>query len=394
MTEIFTVDLPDIGEGVVEGEVIEWLKNVGDALEQDEPVVMVMTDKATVELPAPYPGTLSKQYFQPGEIAIKDKPLYDIEVAAGVKLKRKKRVVVEEVATVAATSPVATGGKALAAPATRRLAQELGIDISSVAGSGNGGIVTKVDVAKHGGSKPVSSTPITRFDDSLVTKVIGLRALIAERMSESRRLIPDFSYFATADATRLVQMRQRSKQRALEEEGIRLTYMPFFIRALSVALQEFPMFNSSYDPVKQEIYVHKQHNIGIAVKSRLGLLVPVLKGVQDMSLHEIIRAYDEIIKKANSHKLTAADMKDGTITISNFGAVGGVWATPIINHPEVCILGLGRIEKRPVVFKGEVVIREQVNLSWSGDHRVIDGDQCASLSNHFSQLLENPAKIL
>ena len=399
MSDIFTVVLPDIGEGVVEGEVIEWLKSEGDSLEQDEPVVLVMTDKATVELPAPYPGKLSKQHFSAGQVAIKDKPLYDIAVAKGVTLVTKKEKKAEapkrekQQVEMPAPGVAVNGSGGLAAPATRKLARELGVAIGQLNGSGPDGIVTKSDVIGARGGVAAPTTPITRFPDDEIQPVQGLRALIADRMSESRRVIPDFSYFAQMDATRLVQMRGRSKRQAAEE-NLKLTYMPFFIRALSMALQEHPQFNASFDGERREIVLHKQHNIGIAVKTPLGLIVPVLKGVQEMGLHEVIRAYDDLVKRAQNHGLDPSEMKDGTITISNFGTVGGVWATPIINYPEVCILGVGRIEKRPVVVRDELTIRDMLNLSWSGDHRVIDGDMCASFSNHFVSLLENPSRIL
>jgi pyruvate dehydrogenase E2 component (dihydrolipoamide acetyltransferase) len=399
MSEFFTVVLPDIGEGVVEGEIIEWLKDEGDALAQDEPVVMVMTDKATVELPAPYPGTLAKKHFQVGEISIKDKPLYKIELAEGVELHRtdKRREPREEEAVVPLSSKalssvqVSSGGKAVAAPPVRKMARQLGIDLATIKGSGPSGMVLREDLASF--TAKSATTPVTRFEDDKIEPLQGLRTIIAERMAESRRLIPDFSYFSTMDASRLVRMRKKNKAEAAEE-GIKLTFMPFFIRSLAMAIAEYPQFNSSLDTVAKEIVIHRQVNIGIAVKTPIGLIVPVLKGVQDMSFHDVIRGYDDLIKRALTHRLDPKEMKDATITISNFGTIGGVWATPIINYPEVCILGVGRIEPRAVVRHGELAVREMLNLSWSCDHRVVDGDQCASFSNHFANLLENPVKIL
>lgn len=406
MSDVFTVVLPDIGEGVVEGEVIEWLKNIGDFLEQDEPVVLVMTDKATVELPAPYPGTLAKQHFAAGEIAIKDKPLYDITLAEGVEVAAKHAV--EEKVKEPAKQPAALVGapqasvmqmpsagstRTLAAPPVRAMAAELGIDLSSVPGSGPDGLVTRQDLARFTGGGATPATPITEFEGDQRVPLQGLRAIIAERMVESRRIIPDFSYFAEMEATRLVQLRKNIRP-AAAREGIKVTFMPFFIRALSLTLKEYPQFNSSLDPQTNEIVIHAPHNVGIAVKTRLGLIVPVLKNVEQMSLEQIIRSYHDLVSRAQSHGLDPAEMRDGTITISNFGTVGGVWATPIINYPEVCILGLGRIEQRPIAHKGQLVIRDMLNLSWSCDHRVIDGDQCAAFSNAFVSKLQNPAQIL
>ncbi len=368
MSEIFTVTLPDIGEGVVEGEVIEWLKKEGDSLKQDEPVVVVMTDKATVELPAPYPGTLSKQYKKPGDIAIKDKPLYDIAV--------EKKPTKEETAT-------------LAAPATRELAKELGVDIDLIPGTGQDGRVTDSDVVKfhaRGESKPES------LDDEEVP-IIGIPHMMAEKMAESKHIIPHFSFFDQLDAGRVIQLRENIGKRA-EIEGFRLTYMPFFIKALSKTLTEFPQANASVASDAKSLILHKHHHIGIASKTEEGLVVFVLRDVQVKTLEQIIKEYDLLAKKMKEKKLTREDMVGSTITISNFGPLGGVWATPIINFPEVAILGTAKIRKTPVVKNDEIVIRSILNLSWSFDHRVIDGDLAAKVSNRFIHLLENPAQLL
>ncbi|MBB65655.1 MAG: dihydrolipoamide acetyltransferase [Waddliaceae bacterium] len=432
MSRIYTVLLPDIGEGVVEGEVIEWLKEVGDRLEQDEPVVVVMTDKATVELPAPHPGTLAKQYHEPGQIAIKDRPLYDIALdkdyeAVGLESeedskKESEEEAADELVALASSNSAtavmpkarvpmqrAAGTKALATPPVRHLAQQLGINLDSVAGSGPEGRVLKEDLqalargqegttaagpeTSRAAPRVLKSSPIWDLEGDVRTPMIGVRKYIAEKMVEAKYLIPNFAYFDQADMTRLMGLRKNLKQRA-QEEGIRLTFMPFFIRVLSLCLKEFPAFNSSYDPFTNELVTHKQHNIGIAIKTDRGVIVPVLKGVQDMNLTEVVYAYEELKNRALAEKLSSSDMKESTITLSNFGTVGGMWATPIINYPEVCILGMARAVEQPVVRKGEIVIRPMMNLSWCCDHRVIDGDQTASFSNYFIHLVQHPAEIL
>lgn len=367
MSEIYTVTLPDIGEGVVEGEVIEWLKKEGDSLKQDEPVVIVMTDKATVELPAPYPGTLSKQHKNPGEIAIIDKPLYDIEV--------EKKPAKKEAST-------------LAAPATRQLAKELGVDIDRVKGTGPDGRVTDSDVVKFHARGESKSTG----DDEEVP-IIGIPHMMAEKMAESKHIIPHFSFFDQLDATRVIQLRENIGKRA-EIEGFRLTYMPFFIKALSQTLTDFPQANASVASDAKSLILHKHHHIGIASKTEEGLVVFVLRDVQGKTLEQIIKEYDLLAKKMKEKKLTRDDMVGSTITISNFGPLGGVWATPIINYPEVAILGTAKIRKIPVVKNDEIVIRPILNLSWSFDHRVIDGDLAAKVSHRFIHLLENPAQLL
>ncbi|MFT5317685.1 MAG: pyruvate dehydrogenase E2 component (dihydrolipoamide acetyltransferase) [Chlamydiales bacterium] len=420
MSKIFTVTLPDIGEGVVEGEIIEWLKNEGDPLSQDEAVVVVMTDKATVELPAPYPGKLSRQYYQVGEISIKDQPLYDIQLSDHVA---KMLTVAQKVSpngngsatankTAAAKKPVPPpkntpkaklppvarpdGQKALAAPTTRKLARDLGVDINSVPASGRGGLVSSEDIRKFvagSGGPTHPTTPTPYFDGDEVKPLQGIRALVAQKMTESKTIIPHFSFFDSANARYLIQLRNNLKGEA-QKRGLKLTFLPFFIRALSLCLKEFPQFNASVDLQKNALVIHKPHNIGIAMKTNYGLIVPVLKDVQNKSLEKIITGYNELREKAWTNKLKPEDMKDSTITISNFGTEGGLWATPVINYPEVAILATAKIQKQPVVRKDEVVIRDILNCSWSFDHRIIDGDMAASFSKAFIKLIENPIRIL
>lgn len=405
MSKIHTVTLPDIGEGVVEGEVIEWLKNVNDIVAQDEPVVIVMTDKATVELPAPYPGKIVKQYYRPGEISIKGKPLYDLELAEGHAAIPKQQAKLKE---TAAAKPCPTLVKqepqktetltedegTLALPSTRKLAKEMGINIDQVRGSGKDGRVTADDLRQYTNAvQEAFHTPMTHLAGDEEVPIIGIKNLMSRKMLESKNKIPHFSYFEKADATRLVKLRQKFKEEAAKQ-NIQVTYMPFLIRALCMTLKKFPQFNSSVDNAK--LIIHHQHNIGIAMASPLGLIVPVIKNVQDLSLIDLVHAYEELKNKANSNKLHPSDMKDATITISNFGVLGdgGLWATPIINYPEVAILAVNRIQKQPLVRNDEIVVRDTLNLSWSFDHRIIDGDQASAFSHHYAQLIENPAPLL
>lgn len=407
MGKIYTVNLPDIGEGVVEGEIIEWLKQPNDLLAQDEPVVVVMTDKATVELPSPYPGKLVKQYFKPGEKAIKDKPLYDIELVQEESVPPHSEIVPAEESAAppravpvppAAMHPEAKNSKALAAPPTRKLARDLGIDINQIAGTGKEGRVTAEDIAQSyaaSSAKPPATTPPLRLEGDLEKPIVGIPNLMAKKMAEANDQIPHFSYFEQLDATRLVQLRHSFKEEAAKQ-GIHITYMPFIIKALSLSLHRYPIVNSSIDTVNNSVIIHQEHNVGIAISTKQGLIVPVLKNVQKMSLIEVIKAFDNLKMRAGSGKLLPSDMRDSTITISNFGVLGGggMWATPIINFPEVAILGIARIHKQPIVRNDHVVIRDMLNLSWSFDHRIIDGDLAASFSHHLSTLLQNPAPLL
>jgi pyruvate dehydrogenase E2 component (dihydrolipoamide acetyltransferase)/2-oxoisovalerate dehydrogenase E2 component (dihydrolipoyl transacylase) len=374
---ILTVTLPDIGEGVVEGEVIAWLKKVGDSVAQDEPVVVVMTDKATVELPAPRPGKLAKFYHQVGEIALRDKPLYDIELSTKVIHSPPQE-------------------KVQAAPAVRKMAMDLGIDISQMTGSGKEGRVTKEDLKPHT-SRPLheSHTAISRFQGDTETPLVGIQHLMAEKMAESKHMIPHFSYFEQADLTRLIQTKDKIAPQATSE-NINLTFMPFFIRALSLTLLQFPIMNSSLDAEKSLIVYHKPQNIGIAMSTPHGLIVPVLKNVQDLKLPEIIRAFDALKKRAFTNQLHPSDMKEGTITITNFGTFEGhsIAATPIINYPEVAIVGFAKVMKQPKVINSEIAIRDLTTICLSFDHRVIDGSLAAQIASNMSTLLENPGKLI
>lgn len=398
--KIFTVTMPDIGEGVMEGEVIEWLKQPNDPLQQDEPVVVVMTDKATVELPAPHPGMLVKQYYKPGQMAIKDKPLYDIELSEEemeiVTPKTTQKPPVEPIQDTYKTPKPSSVEKALAAPPTRKLARDLGIDINQLQGTGKEGRVTNDDVLKYQTSaSKIAPSPILRLPGDKEVPLIGIRNLMAKKMADAKRNIPHFSYFEQVDATRLVQLRHSFKEEA-SKQGISVTYMPFIIRALSLSLTQHPVVNSSLDQAKNAIVIHSQHNVGIAITTPNGLIVPVLKNVQNMSLQQVIIAYEELKTRALVGKLSPSDMKESTISISNFGVLGGggLWATPIINTPEAAILAIARIHKAPLVRNGLVVVRDVLNLSWSFDHRVIDGDQAATFSHHLSTLLQNPAPLM
>lgn len=407
MSKIFTVTMPDIGEGVVEGEVIEWLKNEGEDVHQDEHVVVVMTDKATVELPAPYPGKMGKQYYQAAQIAIKGRPLYDIVLAEGQTAhvshhgakfapppcQNGKKPTVEFRAELPPT--VTTSGEVLAIPQVRHLARQLGIDLNQVRGSGKDGRITVEDLQRFQKTQQSSGTPPTRLPEDEIIPIAGIRSLMAKRMAESKANIPHFSYFEQVEATRLVKMRQHFKTEAVKE-NINITYMPFLIRALSLTLKQFPIFNSSVDMAANQLIVHKVHHIGIAMTTPLGLIVPVLKNVQEMNLHQLIRAYEELKVRATNGKLLSSDMKDSTITISNFGVLGGggLWATPIINYPEAAILAVARIQKQPIIKNGELTLRDMLNLSWSFDHRIIDGDMAATFSNYYANLILNPAPLL
>jgi len=412
MSNILTVNLPDIGEGVVEGEVIEWLKQVGDPLEQDEPVVQVMTDKATVELPAMQPGRLAKHHVLEGAIAIKDKPLYDIEVSgtkqeASTPPPEPEPEVKPEKKASPTTSPQAVAPaskkskKTLATPSVRHLARQKKLDINAMEGTGKQGRVTREDIErfeKDSGTPPIFasprvSTPVHELEGDSRVPLRGLRKIIAERMMESKIIIPHYAYFDEVELSSLVHLRKELKEE-VQLRGIKLTYLPFFVKAISRALTEFPLVNSSLDLTTQEVVTHHVHHVGIAVATDHGLIVPVVRDVQNKGILDIAAEINDLSERTRSGKIKSEELKGSTITISNIGSIGGLFATPIINYPEVCILGMTRLQERPVVRNGDIVIRHMMNLSWSFDHRVVDGAIGALFSNEVIKLLESPAQLL
>lgn len=398
---VYTFCLPDIGEGVVEGEVVEWLKKEGDTVSQDEPVVIVMTDKATVELPSPYPGIIHKHYYKPGQIAIKDKPLYDILLSEDstepMKTGKEEKAVAPSSTiekpkkTKKSESDQKNNSQAIAIPKVRHAAKEWNIDLNQVSGSGPEGRVTEKDL--HLAASNKASKPHELLEGDKELPLVGIRGLMARKMHETH--IPQFSYFEQSDVTRLIQLRQNIKEKAIQE-GIHLSFMPFFIRALSLTIVQFPQMNASLNMNAGKAILHKQQHVGIAMASNQGLIVPVLKNVESMGLTELIKAYEELKKKAVTNQLVSQEMKGATITISNFGVLGGegTWATPMISDPEVAILAVARMRKAPVVKGEEIVVREILPLSWSFDHRLIDGELAAQISHYYCTLLKNPASLL
>lgn len=401
MSQIFTVKMPDIGEGVVEGEVIEWIKKVGDKVAQDEPVVIVMTDKATVELPAPYPGILSQQYVQAGKMAIKDHPLYDLQIELqipqaqpatpssithSVSLKEPPKP--EPIPVPTKRSPCA--------PPLRKLARELGLDIDKVQGTGKGQTVTvedlKAALSRSESAKPATVIPTLPEDE--IIPLVGIQKLMARKMAQSHAEIPHFSYFEQVDARRLVELK-KSIQASTLNTVQQPTYMPFLIKALSLTLKKYPLMNSSMDPSGDTLILHKPHHIGIAMSTRLGLIVPVLKDAGNMTLAQLIENYESLKHRAMENKLLPEELQGSTVTISNFGALGGngLWATPIINYPEAAILALSKLHLAPLHVHGELALREVLNLSWSFDHRIIDGHLASSISSYYCSLIENPDSL-
>ncbi|MBM33396.1 MULTISPECIES: dihydrolipoyllysine-residue acetyltransferase [unclassified Arsukibacterium] len=415
--------LPDIGEGIVECEIVDWLVAEGDTIVEDQPVCDVMTDKALVQIPAKYSGVVSKLYYAKGDIAKVHSPLFAMQVSGEITAGASQAATAPAGAAQAESAgqnkaelakpdntTAVSSGKALASPAVRRLARELSIDLAKVQGSGDKGRVYKEDVKAfaEGTNKPAAAGKAKTQSDARtaapvqgpaqsadrVEPIKGIKAAMARQMADSVATIPHFTYCEEIDLTELIALRLSLKD-SYAKQGVKLTMMPFFMKALSLAIKDFPVMNSQPNSDCTELRYFSEHNIGVAVDSKVGLLVPNVKGCQAKSIVDIARDLGRLTDSAREGRVSPADLKGGTITISNIGAIGGTVATPIINKPEVAIVALGKVQNLPRFnAKGEVEARQLMQISWSGDHRIIDGGTIARFTNLWKQYLEQPTSML
>tara|TARA_R110002167_G_scaffold6326_3_gene29333 strand:- start:21543 stop:23117 length:1575 start_codon:yes stop_codon:yes gene_type:complete len=411
-TQVEDFILPDIGEGIVECELVEWLVAEGDVIEEDQPIADVMTDKALVQIPAMHKGTVVKLYYAKGEIAKVHSPLFAVEIVATGQAVAAAPVVEAPKASapkaVATKVPVAAANtasakvvneKAVASPAVRRVARELNVNIHQVPGSGKKGRVYKEDVVAFNEAPAVSATPTAAAAQAVtggtrVEPIRGIKAVMAKAMVNSVSTIPHFTYCEEIDMTNLIKLRGELKE-VYAKQDIKLTMMPFFMKAMSLALKQFPLVNTQVNEDCTELTYFDDHNIGMAVDSKVGLLVPNVKQVQTKSILDLATDITRLTNDARSGRVPAADLKGGTITISNIGAIGGTVATPIINKPESAIVALGKLQKLPRFNdKGEVEARSIMQVSWSGDHRTIDGGTIARFCNLWKSFLEEPSNML
>ena len=439
--------LPDIGEGIVECEIVKWNVAEGDEIEEDQAVVEVMTDKAVVEIPAKNAGIVHRLYYAQGDIAKVHSALFALEVAGEVtttsgtndespsannstssvasqsSVNTQTKGSSQQTAQVAPSKfsdgeyepPIAIEGKVLASPAVRRVAREKNIDLSTVEGSGKKGRILKSDVLnlQHSNvdtssqntssSAPSSSTAEQGDSNSTSTvlkgsvrteKVRGIQAAMAKQMSASVYTIPHFTVSDELVMDNLMSLRKLLKPE-FEAKNVKLSFMPFFVKAMSLALNEFPVVNSQLNEDATEISYFADHNIGFAVDSKIGLLVPNIKRVQDLSLLDIAVQMQDIIEQARAGRVAGEHLKGGTISISNIGAIGGITATPVINKPEAAIVALGKTQKLPRFDdEGNVSAQNIMAVNWSGDHRIIDGATMVRFNNLWMSYLTQPEKML
>lgn len=422
----FEFKLPDIGEGIHEGEIVKWFVNVGDTIKEDDVLCEIQNDKAVVEIPSPVEGTVLELLFQEGEVATVGETLIKIdaegyessstedeadaveEEKAEAQPQEEKKVEQEEQGT-----EVADKSRVIAMPSVRKYARDHDVDIQQVAGTGKNGRILKEDIdnflsgdapaakAEETPSAETSQTEATESKQIVVQgeypetreKISSIRRVIAKAMVHSKQTAPHVTLMDEVEVTALVDHRRKFKEIALEQE-IKLTYLPYVVKALVSTLKKYPILNISFDDETEEIIHKHYYNIGIAADTDRGLLVPVVKDADRKSIFEISGEINELATKARDGKLTSEEMKGASCTITNIGSAGGQWFTPVINHPEVAILGIGRISEKPVVIDGEVVVAPVLAVSLSFDHRMIDGATAQHAMNHIKRLLNDPQLIM
>ncbi|UVL77220.1 2-oxo acid dehydrogenase subunit E2 [Pseudomonas putida] len=413
------IKMPDIGEGIAQVELVEWFVKVGDMIAEDQVVADVMTDKATVEIPSPVSGKVLALGGQPGEVMAVGSELIRIEVEGSgnhVDVPQAKQI--ETPAAPAAAKPEPQkdvkpaayqapanheaapivprqpGDKPLASPAVRKRALDTGIELRYVHGSGPAGRILHEDLDAFM-SKPQSAAGqapngYAKRSDSEQVPVIGLRRKIAQRMQDAKRRVAHFSYVEEIDVTALEALRQQLNSKYGDSRG-KLTLLPFLVRALVVALRDFPQINATYDDEAQIITRHGAVHVGIATQGDNGLMVPVLRHAEAGSLWANAGEISRLANAARSNKANREELSGSTITLTSLGALGGIVSTPVVNTPEVAIVGVNRMVERPVVIDGQIVVRKMMNLSSSFDHRVVDGMDAALFIQAVRGLLEQPA---
>jgi pyruvate dehydrogenase E2 component (dihydrolipoamide acetyltransferase) len=387
-------NFPDVGEGIAEGEIVRWLVQQGDWIKEDQELVEVETDKAVITLNSPFSGRVEELHGRPGEIIKVGALLTTVqepeEGAAAPELrKRDSGTVVGSLAEeeVEIVRPI------LAAPAVRALAKQMNVDLAQVKGTGPEGRVTKEDV-ERAAEKAAAAAGAAADAYGPVEKVPlrGLRRTLAKRMAEASKRVAEVTIWEDADITQLEQVRAQERKLA-EAKGVKLTYLPFLIKASIAALKAHPYLNASLDEQAGEIILKKYCNIGIAVDTVDGLIVFVIKEADRKNLLDLARESAVLAEKARHRKIDLPELRGSTFTITNYGVVGASYGTPIINHPEVAILGVGRIEDRAVVRNGQIVVRKIMPLSLAFDHRVIDGVEAGRFLGVVIRHLENPDLI-
>jgi pyruvate dehydrogenase E2 component (dihydrolipoamide acetyltransferase) len=390
--------LPDIGEGIAEAEIARWLVREGASVKEDQDLVEIETDKALVTLPSPHDGKVNKLHAKEGDIVKVGQVLVSFDDGATADSsprpaeKKDMGTVVGSIGEEEEVVEIPQAVKAI--PAVRARAKELSVDLNRIHGTGPDGRITKDDVERAAGQAggkteltPDSYGPVERIP------LRGLRRTIAKHMQEARQHVPDVTIWEDADISDLEIVRSKEKQIAAAK-GVKLTYLPFVIKATLSALRAHPYLNATLDEQTEQIVVKKYYNIGIAVDTTDGLMVFAIKQADQKNILELAKEISALAEKARTRKLELAELKGSTFTITNYGVIGASYGTPIINYPEVGILGIGKIEDRPVVHNGQIMIRKIMPLSLAFDHRIVDGVEAARFLNVVIDHLKDPNLIL
>ncbi|MFO7782857.1 MAG: dihydrolipoamide acetyltransferase family protein [Spirochaetia bacterium] len=422
---------PDIGEGITEGQIVEWRVKKGQQVQTGDPLVEMETDKVVTDIPSPRDGTVVAIYGSEGDTINVGDPLVELEIE-GVSSEEAQQIAEEKPAPpsqepvdegdggvvgtievagegaylpasdegVARSEQTESGrprGKALATPVARAVARKLNIDINQIRGTGPAGRVTKDDVHRFAEGQAGGAPGTTGEEEELEYRQLsGIRKTIARHMVESKHNAAHMSVTEEAEISELVELRARHKQR-FADKGVRLTYLPFILKAIAAALKRHPSLNAEMDLEHNRMIYYHRYNLGIAVDTDEGLMVPVIRDVDRRPLSEIAAAIDDLSSRARERKLAMDELKGGTFSVTSFGSIGGLFAVPVINYPEAGILGIGRIHKRPVVTEGpdgdEIGIGTIMPLSLSVDHRIVDGGEATRFLNDIVEFLESPASM-
>lgn len=425
---LFEFKLPDIGEGIHEGEIVKWFVKAGDTVKEDDVLLEVQNDKAVVEIPSPVDGTVKEVKVDEGVVAVVGDVLitFEVEGEGSAPSEEAEQPKAEDNAKDVQDTDqkvedkpnevqIHKSERVIAMPSVRKYAREKGVDIREVQGSGDNGRVVKEDIDAFANGGQTSEAPATEekapaaassapktevkpyvaAQSELETreKIKGIRKAISKAMVNSKHTAPHVTLMDEVDVTNLVALRKNFKEVAAAQ-GTKLTYLPFVVKALTAAAKKYPAINASIDDVNEEIVYKNYFNIGIAADTDNGLVVPVVKDADRKSIFSLADDINDLAGKAREGKLSGDEMKGGSITITNIGSAGGQWFTPVINHPEVAILGIGRIAEKAVVKNGEIVAAPVLALSFSFDHRLIDGATAQNALNLVKRLLNDPQLLI
>lgn len=433
----FEFRMPDIGEGIHEGEIVKWFVKPGDEVNEDDILCEIQNDKAVVEIPSPVAGKVEEILVDEGSVAVVgdvlirlDAPGYEnmqfkgdahveedsskteAQVQATAEDGKVEDTKQQETKEVPLSSEIEVAKRVIAMPSVRKFARENGVDIQLVEGTGKNGRILKEDIIRYmeGGQTVQEAPKVVEEKQEAVAeipqipvlegefpetreKISGIRKAIAKAMVHSKQTAPHVTLMDEVDVSNLVAHRKKFKDVAAEK-GVKLTYLPYVVKALVAMLREFPEFNRSFDDATQEIIQKHYYNVGIAADTERGLLVPVIKHADRKSIFTIASEIKDLATKAREGKLAPNEMKGGSMSITNIGSAGGQWFTPVINHPEIAILGLGRISEKPIIKEGEIIAAPMLALSLSFDHRMIDGALAQNALNYLKRLLSDPELLL